>query len=249
MIASFAAAASLVLGALFTTNGVPVGDDAATLIAQRGTPLYVETDGAFDTYAYLYGSADVLQFVTMRDERVIGFSLEPLMESGLHGGAEAPNIDGIHLGDRVDALPKTLPAGEAEQTKQTPQGPLERRSFEFSDHRTVVFSHDGTITGLLLTISPMQANALHAAPKPQLPDGTSPQSAVVLKAATDKIGVRSEYIYIAHTKCGDSGSYKAAGQKLLTQEHRAFDVLHAKCSDGTQERDFFFDITDFYGKY
>jgi hypothetical protein len=42
--------------------------------------------------------------------------------------------------------------------------------------------------------------------------------------------------------------WKLQSQSLLSQNGRAFDKLHAVCPPTKAERDFYFDITNYFGK-
>ncbi len=79
-------------------------------------------------------------------------------------------------------------------------------------------------------------------------DGSSVEQAIVINATSSRIGVPEEYNYIERT-CGQCDvDYTIKGQTLYEQNDRQYDVISVKQKDGSK-RDFWFDITSFYGKF
>jgi hypothetical protein len=81
------------------------------------------------------------------------------------------------------------------------------------------------------------------------PAGDSFASAVldVQKGETD--GVAWEYRYLAAHPCAENSRWKLQQQSLLRHEGRSYDRLHVICPATNAERDFYFDITPYFGKY
>lgn len=79
-------------------------------------------------------------------------------------------------------------------------------------------------------------------------DGSSMEQAIVITATSSIIGVPEEYNYIELT-CGQRDvDYTIKGQTLYEQNDRQYDVISVKQKDGSK-RDFWFDITSFYGEF
>jgi hypothetical protein len=68
-------------------------------------------------------------------------------------------------------------------------------------------------------------------------------------APSEKSGVDAEYRYLQSLRCGPSGSgeWTSNEQSLLDENGRQYDVLHAVCSETGEQRDFKFDITQYFG--
>jgi hypothetical protein len=62
-------------------------------------------------------------------------------------------------------------------------------------------------------------------------------------------GVKSEYEYLATLRCNGDGRWESNEQSLIEKDGRPLDVLHCVCTRGGEQRDFTFDITQFFGKH
>jgi hypothetical protein len=79
-------------------------------------------------------------------------------------------------------------------------------------------------------------------------DGSSLEKAVIINATSLSTGIPAEYAYIEQV-CGKPDSdYIIEIQTQISQAGRDYDVLSIKMKDGTT-RDFWFDITSFFGKF
>jgi hypothetical protein len=75
-------------------------------------------------------------------------------------------------------------------------------------------------------------------------DGTTLEKAVVVNAPTERIGVAASYGWIGRHYPGST----AAGQNTVIQNGRFYDAIDVVT--GTKERrTFYFDITQFFGKF
>jgi len=75
-------------------------------------------------------------------------------------------------------------------------------------------------------------------------DGKSKESAVIIMETHENQGIKLEYQWI-RANCTD---YRIKGQALLSEGNRYFDKITIILKDGTTQ-DYFFDITNFYGKF
>ena len=113
---------------------------------------------------------------------------------------------------------------------------------------TFLADKSGKSVWILAQLSGAVAGALAASPAPSLHGGASMADAIVDIAPTDDIGVRYEYFYLSAHTCGNNGTWKTTGQALLQHAGRSYDKLSVTCSDGGAKRDFYFDITGYFGK-
>lgn len=75
-------------------------------------------------------------------------------------------------------------------------------------------------------------------------DGSSFERAIVIDKKNETEGVAAEYSWMRK----NHPEYTVGGQSLQHQGKLVFDVLHATAKDGSK-RDFYFDITGFFGKF
>ncbi|HEY1654238.1 MAG TPA: hypothetical protein VGF86_03905 [Candidatus Tumulicola sp.] len=61
-------------------------------------------------------------------------------------------------------------------------------------------------------------------------------------------GVRWEYIFVAFHPCDGNQRWTIRSQALLSDGGTKYDRLHVLCPTTKTERDFFFDITGYFGK-
>jgi len=60
--------------------------------------------------------------------------------------------------------------------------------------------------------------------------------------------VPEEYSIVQSTPCECGGTFKMKMQSLHEQDGKMYDVLHCKCTQCKQEKEFIFDINSFFGK-
>ena len=77
--------------------------------------------------------------------------------------------------------------------------------------------------------------------------GTSFDDAIVIVADNERTGVDAEYAYLRAHPC-DGGAWKLSKQALVRNGGKPYDVLSVTCGGGAPKRDFYFDISSFFGK-
>lgn len=75
-------------------------------------------------------------------------------------------------------------------------------------------------------------------------DGSSFENAIMITATTESAGVDAEYKWLA----AHYPSYTMIRQSLHVVEEIPYDVMSIKTSEG-EEKDVFFNISNFFGKY
>jgi len=81
-----------------------------------------------------------------------------------------------------------------------------------------------------------------------LPDGLTPDTAILDMMPSEKPGVRWEYLWLAFHPCDGRTPWKRGMQGVSRQGSRSFDRFHLICEPTHVERDLFFDITNYLGK-
>jgi hypothetical protein len=74
-------------------------------------------------------------------------------------------------------------------------------------------------------------------------DGTSFESAIIMKEKNENEGVKAEYVWLRANYPG----YKLKQQGLNFHKEKAYDILYIISTEG-KEKTIYFDISNFYGK-
>ncbi|HEY1869281.1 MAG TPA: hypothetical protein VGG70_13380 [Candidatus Cybelea sp.] len=78
--------------------------------------------------------------------------------------------------------------------------------------------------------------------------GDAVASAIVDLQPNESDGVAWEYRYLAFHPCTQTAQWQLQRQSLLQDGGRAYDDLHVVCPPTKNERDFYFDVTSYFGK-
>ena len=78
--------------------------------------------------------------------------------------------------------------------------------------------------------------------------GDSQKNAIVIHAPNSIIGIMAEYKYIENQYGVQDVDWKLCMQSLIAGNGKSYDLLTIEMKDGTK-KSFYFDITDFYGKF
>ena len=81
------------------------------------------------------------------------------------------------------------------------------------------------------------------------PDGDSPATAIVDPQTNESDGVKWEYAYLRSHPCDGDTGWKLQQQSLIQVNNRVYDRLHVVCPTSKVERDFYFDITAYFGRF
>lgn len=74
------------------------------------------------------------------------------------------------------------------------------------------------------------------------------EAIIILQAQDEQEGVQAEYIYLSEKIGKKNVDWELISQSLLSHNGRFYDKLNIKLPNGS-EKDFYFDISDFFGKY
>lgn len=81
-----------------------------------------------------------------------------------------------------------------------------------------------------------------------LPAGDATSTAIADAQKNETDGVAWEYRFLAFQSCADGASWKLQSQSLLHEDGRSYDELHVYCPPTKVERDFYFDVSSYFGK-
>ena len=79
--------------------------------------------------------------------------------------------------------------------------------------------------------------------------GGSIEDAILVNAETTVIGVHAEYEYVASKHGARGVDWELETQSLLNHEGKYYDALHIKMMKDGEEFTYYFDISNFFGKF
>lgn len=233
------AVASPSLAATSVWLGLTLGESSRDVRSALGKPLEILTTSAGDLWRYDFDNRNVgLELLFDQDQLVnIAARVKPAKRSSLadpFGGALGMSATALQSARGAPIM--TYDNG-ASIAYGAPDGV---RWFYTIDSGVVSAIEESK--PLPPTPPPAQviADATH--------DGTSIAKALVVVATTDAEATNAEYVYIRGLSCGVSGAWQVSTQRLIEQAGHDYDQLHAACTVGQFERDFYFDITNSFGK-
>ena len=104
------------------------------------------------------------------------------------------------------------------------------------------------MTVLFMTLMLAAATAAPSSTATPAPhNGASFADAIVINAPNEDAGVGSEYIWLAKHPCS-GGTWRPAQQALIFHDKVPYDVLTVTCSNGGEQRIFYFNIAGYFGK-
>lgn len=249
LIAALVLAAAAQATAAPSFAGVTLGESEQSLIAQMGEPA-LRRNTPDDAIEYVYvGTGNTIEFVRVERGNVVAVAVKAAQPKDALSG-DPPCALGITVGDPPS---KVLALGKDRFVT----------SYKNGDDTTGIYSSDdglqygfttsyaaGNITQVLARLDPAKAKALppSTAPQPLLHGGTSFEDAIVLRAPTEPVGVKSEYVYLAVHKCAGGGAWQSKHQALQTHAGAPYDVLTVTCSTDKSEATFYFNIAGYFGK-
>ena len=80
------------------------------------------------------------------------------------------------------------------------------------------------------------------------PAGDSIATAVLDLQKTESQGTIWETLYLGYHRCDGPTPWTLTLQSTVRENGHVYDRLHATCPSTKSERDFYFDITSYYGK-
>jgi hypothetical protein len=224
-----------------TWNTITLGAPSAQLRSVWGDPLAVSNVGDAKLARYLLpGTQASYVFVFDRSGQIAGFATfgEP--------DSEAENIppdpSNVRLGETFESAKAKHPEFELKQDDSDSQT-LEGSVGDVRVSYRVVKDRITAISWIQLSGAPTQV-----LPGIENPAGDSFDDAILDVQASEMAGTTWEYRYLAFHPCAENSRWKLAKQSLAHNAGRAYDILHVVCPATNAERDFYFDITPYFGK-
>ncbi|WP_353076567.1 hypothetical protein [Flavobacterium sp.] len=81
-------------------------------------------------------------------------------------------------------------------------------------------------------------------------DGKTVENAIIIKnAGNERNGVAAEYAYIAKINGEKFKDWKPVGQSTITKDNKKIDLINIQLIQKNETVSYYFDITEFYGKF
>ncbi len=234
--------------ALVAWFGIPLGAPAASLRASLGDPLRVvqvtgDNGPEYVARYWVPGSKTTFALVIEARGYVVGFQGFTQTAPTAVVQNVPPDPKGIRLGDTLDRVKASQPAlisktdSDGSPLLVGRTGATTGAAYSFENDRVLSFEWIGEVPKTL----PAQAS-------PQAPNGDGIAAAILDVQQNETDGVAWEYLYLAYHPCVNDTPWRLRQQSLLRDGSRAYDRLHVFCPPTKAERDFYFDITSYFGK-
>lgn len=233
--------------------GVTIAAPVATLRQTLGDPLLVTTNTdsppAYREARYAIDGTHAFLILTERYGRVrsIRATLYSAPDAPL---AMPPDPSGIVLGETAEQIVAKHP-----NARRQVDGDWVSIYEAVAGQRNLGVRYKFFLTGRLQTIDYFLADPdAKATPPPDAlpalvePAGDAYETAVIDGAKHETSGVDWEYLYLNLHACAPNQHWKTKQQSLQNHAGRVYDVLHVVCPSSNAERDYFFDITSYFGK-
>ncbi len=238
-----AAAFSVAAGSAVAWHGVTLGAPASSLRPLLGDPLrIVPLNGRRVARYWLPGANSTYLLVVEESGYISSFEAFTDVTPTAVMDNVAPDPSGVRLGDTLEAVKSAHP--DYHSAIDQDDRPLLVVHVSSTTNAGYVFQ-DGRMRSFQWTT---QLAAQPALPPLGAPNGDSPFAAILDKQANETDGVAWEYRYLAFHPCSGDTRWQIKNQSLMHAAGRAYDRLRVVCPATNSERDFYFDITSYFGK-
>jgi hypothetical protein len=242
--------------------GATLGQPAAELRSTFGDPLLVTVFPDFyiqhgmpvppsaipqRTARYWMPPTAAFKLISERDGVVTGIELS--MQGALTG--PVPGLPADPAGISIGASPADVIAKRGQPQTRTDKN----LSYVLSNGIVATYGIENDLVTtifyfLLPTVSP---STINPAAGPSLSplaegDGSTMETALLDLVPTEQPGVRWDYLYLAFHPCDGTTQWKRQ-QSLVRAGAHTYDKMHLTCEPTKAERDIYFDITAFFGKF
>ena len=230
--------------AVITWHGVTLGAPASSLRAQLGDPLrIVPVNGRRVARYWLAGANSTYLLVVEGNGYVSSFEAFTDVTPTAVLDNVAPDPSGVRLGETLEEVKSAHP--DYRQAIDQDDRPTLLVRVSNSVGVEYVFE-DGRLRSFEWTTAAHDARP--ALPPLSAPAGDSLFAAILDKQANESDGVAWEYRYLAFHPCAGDTRWQLQNQSVMHASGRAYDRLKVTCSATNAQRDFYFDITGYFGK-
>lgn len=229
---------------LLTWHNITLGEPASNLRAALGDPLRVLSfaNGAHVGRYWLAGSNSTYVLVVEHRGYVVSFDVftDDVPASAIE--TVPPDPFGVRLGETL----QDVRAKHPEFHGDLDEGGNPFLVGQVSRTTGVEYSFEGNRVRRFQWAAPVPAGVTLA--PLTAPAGDALSSAILDMQPNEADGTAWEYRYLAFHPCTESARWQLLRQALLRDGGREYDELHVLCAPTKAERDFYFDITNYFGK-
>jgi hypothetical protein len=247
VIAAVLALAAAVTAAADSTvvwHGVALGAPASTLRPQLGDPLRIVAVNGRRVARYWLSGANSTYLLVVEDGGYIS-SFEAFTDVTPTAVLDnvAPDPSGVRLGDTLETVKSAHPDYRSAIDQE--DRPLLTVRISPTTNAGYVFQ-DGRMRSFQWTTTGQAARP--ALPPLAAPAGDSLFAAILDKQVNETDGVAWEYRYLAFHPCSGDTRWQIKSQSSMHAAGHAYDRLRVVCPATNAERDFYFDITSYFGR-
>ncbi|MBV9027849.1 MAG: hypothetical protein JO311_04480 [Candidatus Eremiobacteraeota bacterium] len=243
-IGAMIAAVSVAGGSPVTWHNVSLGAPASTLRASLGDPVRIMViNGERIARYWLPGAKATYMLVMERNGYINGFEAfneEPVVNIQDN---VAPDPSGVHIGDTIE----DVRSKHSDFRLYVEDGNPSMVGRISSDIGAAYSFQNGRVHSFFWS-SPYAATQQPALAPLSEPAGDSMATALLDMQANETDGTSWEYRYLGFHPCDGQTLWQLKQQSLLNDRGKAYDRLHVVCPSSKAERDFYFDISSYFGK-
>jgi hypothetical protein len=227
-------------------NRITLGGAASYLRAILGDPLRIvafDSDASRVARYWLPGDNSTYVLVVERRGYVTSFDIITEATPTAPIQTVPPDPLGVRLGDTqtsIKAQHPDLQAGTDDQGMPTLMGRIGANAgagYSFVKDRAQSIQWTTAVPKDAPELAPIAA-----------PAGDAPSTAILDMQQNESDGVAWEYRYLAFHPCVENERWRMLKQSLVQDGTRVYDRLHVVCPSTKSERDFYFDVTNYFGK-
>jgi hypothetical protein len=225
-------------------NGVQLGVAVSTLRDTLGDPLTITPDPTEPEARYWIPGSDSTFFLIL-EERGYVRGIDVFVEATPTAPVAnvPPDPSGVHLGDTMQTVKQLHPNFSTGSDHGQPvifgTGPLPNSIvvYEFAGGRVHSFDWQMKLPAGAPELPPISE-----------PDGSSVANAILDVQANESAGEHWEDLFIADQQCDTQAQWQENGQGIFWSQGHPFDIDHVVCPTTKVKRDFYFDISNFFGR-
>jgi hypothetical protein len=219
-------------------ENVTIGEPMADLHSTLGDPLRIIPSSSFDIWRYMAHGNGIYIDVLVKDNVAQSVTVLRRIERATY----------------VD--PRGAAFGMTPEQLRAKLGPTTRESTNADDgsldlwyvaqpYLWIYEFHAGKLDFIQLVASPALRQTFEPAPPTVANDGSSLERAIWIRPSNFLTNSFWIDAFLAANACGNGGHWKEASLKLVADDAKrdplAYTIVHAACTDGTSQRDFYFD--------
>ncbi|HET6275579.1 MAG TPA: hypothetical protein VFE16_06585 [Candidatus Cybelea sp.] len=219
-------------------QGVTLGEPIAGLKQRLGDPVAVVTPPNVVIWRYLEGGGAIYLDVLVKKSVAASVTVVQRFP-----GAPYTDSKGASFGMSADQV-RALLGTPAKVTTNADDGSIDLW-YRAGDYAWIYEFYSDKLGFIQLIASPGIVQNFTPGPPVAPSDGTSLDRAIWIRPSNPLSNTNWIDAYLATNECGTNGHWKQLSLKLKDdppiRDPLAFTIVHARCTDGAGERDFYFD--------